>query len=135
MAWSLAPFTAPGKQGNLMRNVIILILAAPETQEGLGQLYHALETAQDLQNHGVPVSIYFEGSGIRWLPELLDPGSNLHPLYRQVANSVRGACAFCARAYGLEEKLKEIAFPLISEHDGHPSVARMILNNASILVY
>ncbi len=118
-----------------MRSVMILILAAPETQEGLGRVFHALETAQDLQNHGIPVGIYFEGAATRWVPELLNPTSSLHPLYRQVATSIRGACKFCARAYGVEEKLSEALFPLIQEHQGHPSVARMILNDATVLVY
>jgi len=49
-------------------------------------------------------------------------------LYQEVADTIAGACGYCARAYKAELDVKTARVPLLEEYEGHPSVRRLIVD-------
>ena len=118
-----------------MEPVLILILAGPETHEGLGRAANALELAKELKSNNHPVEVLFDGAGTAMLAELADPGHRLHGLFAAVRDRVLGACAHCARAFGAFERLERLGLPLVAEFEGHPSLARFLKAGYRVLSF
>ena len=101
-----------------MEPVLILILAGPETHEGLGRAANALELAKELKSAA-----------------LADPGHRLYGLFAATQDRVLGACAHCARAFGALERLERLGLPLLAEFEGHPSLARFFREGYRVLTF
>ncbi|RMD78335.1 MAG: hypothetical protein D6809_06050 [Gammaproteobacteria bacterium] len=118
-----------------MLKVAVLILAGTESHESLARLVNALEAARECHRAGDQVLLIFDGAATAWLPRLADPGERLHPLYRELRERVAGACAYCARAFGVEEAVRACGIPLLAESEGHPSLRRLLEEGYQVLSF
>ncbi|GAB5601706.1 hypothetical protein FJNA_02300 [Thermus sp. FJN-A] len=118
-----------------MRKIAIIILAGTETHEGLGRLVNALMLAQELKGSGDEVRIIFDGAGTQGLAALSDPGHRAHALLLAVRDRIQGACAYCARAFGVKETLEALGFPFLSEFRDHPSLRSLLEGGYQLVTF
>jgi hypothetical protein len=80
----------------------IIILSDPKTggEESLGRLFNALAAAYDYKHDGQEVSLYFQGTGTRWVEELIKEDHPGHELFMSVKDKVAGVSAGCAEVFG-----------------------------------
>lgn len=107
-----------------MNKVAIFVFADTETNEGLGRVVNALETAKEFKNDDM--RLYFDGTGTKWPKELAKAEHIAHKLYASVRSEVAGACSFCAAAFGAKDSLKAAGVELVGEHDDHISVKKLL---------
>jgi hypothetical protein len=115
--------------------VAIIVLAGMETHEGLGRVVNALESAKEFKEAGDDVTLVFDGAGTEGLAAVSAEEHKSHRLYLAVREQVRGACSFCARAFGVRAKLEAAGIPLLSEFDDHPSLRRLIQDGYQLLTF
>lgn len=118
-----------------MTKIGILVLADTETHGDLGRIANALTSAREFKEAGEEVTLIFDGAGTRWIPELANPEHRLHGDYQQVKDTIAGACDFCARAFGVREKIKKTYIPLLEEYSGHPSLQRLISEGYQVITF
>ena len=114
-----------------MEKVAIFVFADTETKEGLGRVVNALETAKEFKTEDV--RLYFDGTGTKWPVELAKESHIAHKLYLSVAGKVKGACSFCASAFGAAESVKKANVQIISEFDDHISIKKLMSEGYRIL--
>jgi len=81
------------------------------------------------------VRVAFDGAGVKWVPVLLDEGHKYHRLLGSVREHVDGACAYCARAYGVKDAIEEADFPLSAEYRDHPSLRTLIVDGYEVVTF
>jgi hypothetical protein len=113
----------------------VVVMAGADTHEGLARLVGALEMAREFKQAGDDVVIVFEGAGTEWAAALPAPEHNVHGLYSTVADCVRGACEFCASAFGVKDRLESHGMPLLADHDGHPSLRALASQGYQIATF
>jgi hypothetical protein len=113
----------------------IVILASPETLEGLGRVVNALQVARELAQAGDTVTIIFDGAGTIAAAELANPEHRSHRLYAAVRDRVAGACAYCAAAFGVKDKVEAAGAPLLDDFNQHPSLRRYLVDGDQILTF
>jgi len=113
----------------------IILLADTETPEGLGRMANALTTAKEFKEAGDDAVVVFDGAGTRWVAELADPEHKYHRLLEDVRDRVRGACVYCARAYGVKEAVEQAGIPLLDDFKGHPSVRDLMAHGYQIVTF
>lgn len=118
-----------------MHKVAVIVLAGTETHEGLGRLVNALMLAQELKGAGDEVQIVFDGAGTEGLAALSDPTHKAHAVLLAVKDRILGACAYCARAFGVKETLEARGFPFLSEYRDHPSLRGFLEEGFQILTF
>ncbi|MCX7622330.1 MAG: DsrE family protein [Thermomicrobium sp.] len=102
--------------------VALVVLASPETHEGLGRVVNGLRLARELRENGDDVVLVFDGAGTVAAAAALDPEQPMSRLFAIVRDRVVGACAFCAGALGVQEFLEASGIPLLAEFHQHPSL-------------
>jgi len=55
------------------------------------------------------VSNVFNGAGTKWVGELSDPEHKYNKHFESVKDEVEGACAYCARAFGVPSLAKLVS--------------------------
>ncbi|MBI3960605.1 MAG: DsrE family protein [Chloroflexi bacterium] len=105
-----------------MLKLAIIVLADTETHADSGRVVNALETAHEFKEAGDDVRLIFDGAGTKWVAALANPEHRLHKMFMALQESVTGACAFCARAFHVEDQIQAAGFQLLSENQGHPSI-------------
>ncbi len=118
-----------------MHRVALIILAGTDARGDLGRVVNALEAAREFHEAGDDVRIVFDGAGTRWLGELTSPGHRYGPLLAAVRDAVYGACRYCAAAYGVQETIQAQTIPLLADHDGHPSLRRLLEDGYTIITF
>ncbi len=118
-----------------MPKIAVVILADTETHEGAGRVANALELAKEGKNVNDEVEIIFDGAGTKWARDLSDPDHRMRPLYDAVKDRVIGACAYCARAFGVAEALRSTGVPLLEEFDGHPSLRKRFADGYQVITF
>lgn len=118
-----------------MRKVAILVLAGTETHEGLGRIVNALLLAQELKGANDEVRLVFDGAGTQGLAALADPSHKAHALLLAVRDRILGACAYCARAFGVKEGLEAAGFPFLSEYKDHPSLRKLLEEGYTLVTF
>lgn len=118
-----------------MRKVVVLVLAGTETHEGLGRLVNALMLAQELKGAKDEVRLVFNGAGTEGLATLADPNHKAHALLLAVRDRILGACAYCARAFGVKEALETAGFPFLSEYRDHPSLRNLLEEGYTLVTF
>jgi hypothetical protein len=113
----------------------IVVMAGAETHEGLARVVAALEMAREFRQAGDEVAIVFEGAGTEWAASLPAAEHNVHALYATVADCVRGACEFCAGAFGVKDRVESHGVPLLGDHDGHPSMRALVAEGYQIATF
>jgi hypothetical protein len=118
-----------------MIKAAVLVLADVESHGDLGRIANALVTAKEFKQAGDDVQLIFDGAATQWPARLEAPDHLLHGLYAEVRDRVTGACEYCAGAFGARENLQAHAVPLLGEHDGHPSIRRLVAEGYQILSF
>jgi hypothetical protein len=120
----------------------ILVLSDPDSgsEEALGRVFNALAVAYDCKQNGNEVSIFFQGTGTRWLNKLNQPDNPVHALFDAVKDTVAGASSGCADVFGAAEDVKQSGFDLISENkvpgtSGLPSLQNLISSGYTVLTF
>ncbi len=114
-----------------MNKVAIFVFADTESNEGLGRVVNALETAKELKNDDV--RLYFDGTGTKWPAELAKENHIAHKLYESVTGKVAGACSFCAAAFGATESIKKARIQLVDKFDQHISIKELLSDGFQIM--
>jgi hypothetical protein len=110
-----------------MTKAAIVILADTESKEGLGRVASALTAAKEFKEEGHEVNVVFDGAGTKWVGELSD--------FESVKDKVEGACAYCARAFGVKEEVQESGVALMGEFEGHPSLAKLVSEGYQVITF
>jgi len=118
-----------------MSKVGVLLLADTGSADGMGRMANALSVAAEFKEDGDEVALIFDGAGTKWVGELSDESHKYHRQFEQVRDSVSGACAYCARAFGVTEKVEASGVPLLDEYRGHPSVKTLMRNGYEVLTF
>lgn len=116
-----------------MNKVAVFVFADTETNEGLGRVVNALETAKEFKNGDV--RLYFDGTGTKWPAELAKENHIAHKLYESVTGKVAGACSFCAAAFGATESIKKARIQLVDEFEQHISIKELLSDGFQIMNY
>ncbi|MCA9910719.1 MAG: hypothetical protein KC519_18815 [Anaerolineae bacterium] len=83
-----------------MSKFAVVVLADTQTEEGFGRVFNALTAVRQLSEAGNEVSLYFDGTGTRWIEVLSDDKHPAHGLYTLVSNHLVAACGACADFFG-----------------------------------
>ncbi|MGD9734071.1 MAG: DsrE family protein [Solirubrobacterales bacterium] len=118
-----------------MPSAAIVILAGVEDPSGTGRVVNALMTAGEFKEEGDEVVVIFDGAGVKWVPELANPEGRYHRLLASLGDSVAGACAYCAQAYGVREVVEQAGVRLISEYKRHPSLRSYAARGYQIITF
>ena len=118
-----------------MTKAAIVVLADTETAGELGRVVNALTTAKELKQEDDEVAIVFDGAGTKWVPELADPEHRYHDLYESVRDRISGACAYCAKAYGVREGVESSGVELLDEFDQHPSLRAYLADGFQVVTF
>ncbi|TVR61307.1 MAG: hypothetical protein EA426_03585 [Spirochaetaceae bacterium] len=118
-----------------MTKIAVVVFADGETHGDQGRVANALELAKEAKNASSEVKIIFDGAGTKWVPILNGEDSKLSVEYRQVADTVHGACAFCAAAFGVKDEIKATGVRLLGEFEGHPSLHTLIVEGYTVVKF
>jgi hypothetical protein len=118
-----------------MAKAAIVLLADTESHGDLGRAANALATAQEFKDAGDELTVIFDGAGTRWVPELVKSDHRLHPRFEAIKESIGGACSYCAGAFGVKEAIEESEVALLDEHEGHPSLRRLVADGYEIITF
>ena len=118
-----------------MTKAALVVFADIESHGDLARAVNALEAAKEFNEAGDDVSLIFDGAGTRWVGEFANPQHRAHRLYESVKPTVRGACAYCAQAFGVKDAVQQAGVELLDEHDRHPSLRRLVNNGYEVITY
>ncbi len=118
-----------------MAKAAIVILADTESKEGLGRVANALTAAKEFKEEGHEVNLVFDGAGTKWVGELSDPEHKYHKHFESVKDKVEGACAYCARAFGVKDEVQESGVELLGDFEGHPSIANLVSQGYQVITF
>ncbi len=111
----------------------IVILADTESKEGLGRVANALTAAKEFKEEDHEVTVVFDGAGTKWVGELADPDYKYNEHFELVKDEIEGACAHCAKAFGVKENVQESGVELMGEFEGHPSLAKLVSEGFQVI--
>jgi hypothetical protein len=117
-----------------MTDTAIVILAGTETHADTGRLVNGLEAAGEFAAAGDDVRVIFDGAGTEWIPELESGDHDAAPLYDTVSEHV-AVCEFCAGAFGVADEVAASDAETLAEHDGHPSVRRLVEEGREVVTF
>jgi len=125
-----------------MQKVAIMILSDPRSgsEEALGRLMNALATAYEVQNRGDEVIVLFQGTGTRWLDELVREDHPAHALFAEVKQTIAGASLGCAEMFGAAQDVRRTGFDLIRGNpapgtSGIPSIHALLCQGFTVLTF
>jgi hypothetical protein len=119
-----------------MSKIAIILHAEPGTHDALGRALHALLYAKELHEAGNHIQLIFDGGGTLWIEEFKKPDNKLAPLYQTLKSHgiITGVCDFCIDAFeGDKELVENEELPLVSDYNGHPSVAKLVSDGYQII--
>jgi len=100
-----------------MSKTAIVIYSDPKSgsDEALGRLFNGMFVAYELLEKKQDVVLIFQGTGVRWASELVNPDHPAHALYDAVKASVVGVCGGCADVFGATQDATNAGATLIRE--------------------
>lgn len=120
----------------------IIILSDPNSgsEESLGRVFNALAAAYDYKQAGEDVIIQFQGTGTRWIAELMKPDHIANELFQSVSDKVAGVSCGCADVFGGSEDAVKNGFDLIADNQvpgttGLPSFVQLQNEGRQILTF
>lgn len=93
----------------------------------------ALVAAKEFKEAGDEVRVIFAGAATKWPGILADPDHRAHRAYREVADTVLGACGCCARAFEAEGSVEGAHVRLVDEFQGHPSIRALVTDRFAVI--
>jgi hypothetical protein len=118
-----------------MTKAATIVFADTVSPEGLGRVVNALTTAKEFKEAGDEARVIFDGAGTKWVAELSDEDHKYHRLFEDVRNQVDGACAYCAKAFGVKEEVEREGVQLLGDYEGHPSIHGLIGQGYEVLTF
>jgi hypothetical protein len=118
-----------------MAKAAIVLLADTETKESLGRMSNALTSVREFKEEGHEVTLIFDGAGTKWVGELSDPNHKYNRHFESVKGEVQGACAYCARAFGVKDEVQESGVELLGDFEGHPSLAKLVAQGYQVITF
>lgn len=118
-----------------MEKIGIVVLAGTDGSGDLGRVVNALETAKEFHQAGDEVELIFDGAGTQWIRELAKEDHQYHGLYEEMKETITGACSYCAEAYGVQAAVKREGVTLLDEHEGHPSLRRLVSAGFQVITF
>lgn len=118
-----------------MAKAAIVVLADTESKEGLGRVANALTAAKEFKEEDHEVTLVFDGAGTKWIGELSDPDHKYNGQFENVKDDVQGACAYCARAFGVKDEVQQSGIELLGEFEGHPSLAKLVTQGYQVITF
>lgn len=118
-----------------MTKAAIVILADTESKEGLGRVANALTAAKEFKEEGHEATLVFDGAGTKWIGELSDQNHKYNRHFESVKDEIQGACAYCARAFGVKDEVQESGVELLGEFEGHPSLANFVTQGYQVITF
>ena len=115
--------------------VAVVVLADIETHSDLGRVVNAMVTTKECKEAGDDVQLVFDGAGTQWPGLLADESHEAHRLYDAVADTIAGACGYCAGAFGAKESLHHARVNLLDEYHGHPSLRKLMAEGRHVLTF
>ncbi len=96
------------------------------------RVVNALQIAREFKEAGDEVKVIFDGGGVTAVAALCQPDHQLHRLYETIADRVEGACAFCAKAFGVQVQLAAAGVPFVSDYKQHPSFRSLVVDGFEV---
>lgn len=125
----------------MVNKVAILVFADTESHADRGRLTNAIETAKEFKEAGDEVQLIFDGAGTKWIPELSKKENRFNAFFTSLKQDKPSgrpsvvACKFCAKAFGVEDKIRESETKLVDEFDGHPSLRMLVSQGYQIISF
>jgi hypothetical protein len=120
----------------------IVIFSDPKSgsEEALGRVFNALAAAYDYQQNSDDVTIQFQGTGTRWIAELIKPDHPAHDLFDAVKDQVKGVSCGCADVFGASEEVENAGFALIKDNpvpdtSGLASLRSLVNDGYTVLTF
>jgi sulfur relay (sulfurtransferase) complex TusBCD TusD component (DsrE family) len=128
-----------GQADSAQKSKFLVILQAAKTSpDGPARAFHAILYSQELHEQGHTVRLMFDGAATAWIEEFTNPASThmLKPAYEkfQKLGITEIICDYCAGAYKVQSSLAGRDLPLVSEYQGHPSLAKWVEQGYQILI-
>jgi hypothetical protein len=114
---------------------VAIVIYSNVTTEAKSRAYRAFGFAAELMAAGDDVSIVFDGGGTATLAAVLDPRHDLHRSWRKVSSALRGACDYCAQAYGVHDALVSAGVPMLTDDHGHASLRALLGEGRQIITF
>jgi hypothetical protein len=118
-----------------MTKIAVIVFADTETAEAWGRVGNALVTVREADEAGDEVELIFDGAGTKWVAAMAASDHKHHRLFEKLRHRIGGACTYCARAYGVEEAVREAGIPLLDEYKKHPSIRARITRGAAVVTF
>ena len=118
-----------------MTKVAIVVMADTETHGDLGRIANALTTTKEFREAGDEVTVIFDGAGTKWVGELTKSDHRLNGGFEEIRDSVAGACAYCANAFGVKYQVEKSGVPFLDEYDGHPSLQKLVSGGYQVITF
>ncbi len=118
-----------------MAKAAIVLLADTETKEGLGRMSNALTSVREFKKESQEVTLIFDGAGTKWIGELSNADHKYNGHFESVKGDIQGACAYCARAFGVKDEVQESGVELLGDFEGHPSLAKLVTQGYQVITF
>jgi len=115
--------------------VAALVLADTETHEDLARVVNAMMAVREMREAGDDVRLIFDGAGTRWPGTLNDEAHQAHGLYQSIADTVSGACDYCAESFQATDSVRAAGVKLLDEYHRHPSVRGLLADGYQVLTF
>ena len=117
-----------------MKKILVVLLADKNGHENMARALHALLYAQQAKDHGLTVELIFDGGGTEWAATF-PRHEHFKPLYESLVASgvVKGVCAFCAKAFKVEDELKALGATFIAASAGHPDIGARLADGWDVI--
>ena len=118
-----------------MTKAALVVLADTEAGEGLGRVVNAMITAKELKESGDEVALLFDGAGTKWVVALSEGEHRYHALFEDVRDRIVGACAYCAKAFGVSDEVQAAEVALLADFEEHPSLRSFLADGYHVLTF
>ena len=118
-----------------MSKIAVVLLADTDTPGDMGRMANALITVKEAREAGDDVRLIFDGAGTKWVGVLAAADHKYHESFTSVREAIAGVCAYCAKAYGVADRVEAAGLPLTSEYEGHPSLRSLVSEGFQIITF
>lgn len=100
-----------------MKKILFVLLADKSTHENMARALHALLYSKQASEKGMTTELIFDGGGTEWATKF-PKSEHLKGLYESLLDKgvIKGVCAFCAKAFHVEDELKTLG-PILSSRN------------------
>lgn len=118
-----------------MAKACVVLLADTDTHEAMGRMANALTSAKEFVDEGDGAVVIFDGAGTKWVPELESEDHRYHRTYVELQDHIAGACAYCAKAFGVKDEIEASSVKLLSEFRDHPSLHTYAADGYQVITF